>query len=1370
MKRILGLDLGTTSIGWAVVNQAEKDNEQSSIVKMGVRVNPLTTDEKDNFEKGKSITTTADRTLKRGMRRSLQRFKQRREHLITVLKKHQIIDDEATLCEDGNRTTFETYRLRAKAAKSEVSLHDLARVLLMINKKRGYKSNRKAQSQEEDTLIDGMAIARKLYDEHLTPGQFTYNLLQNTKSRKIPSFYRSDLQAEFDAIWQKQSEFYPLVLTDEVKEQLHGRNQRTTAELFRTLCSVPPAEVKDRKTRTLTLYRWRDQAVREKLEIQAVAAALVGINGDIANSSGYLGNISNLSKELYFSKMTVGEYLMSKLDADPHYRLKDRVFYRQDYLNEFETIWETQQKYHPELTDKLKEIVRDTIIFYQRKLKSQKGRVAFCEFESREIVVKGPKGKDKKVLTGLKVCPKSSPLYQEFKIWQLINNVEVYDELGESQKGTPLTDEQRQTLHDALTYKKEIKATEILKLLNLKPAKRYSINYESLQGNLTQCSLLEAYKKVLEWSGRDVEGFDKMTVEQKCHQLNTVFKESLKAKTDFLEFDDQLGEKSEMYKLWHLLYSYESDDSPTGNDRLIKKISLKTGLNEEYAKALADVTFTDDYGSLSAKAIKKILPFLKQGHKYSEACEMAGYRHSKHSLTREENEQRPLAPSLDVLTSGTLRNPIVEKILNQMIHVVNACKKEYGQFDEIHIEMARELKQTRQQREKATSRIASRTKENDAIVTILKGEPFNLSNPTRNDIIRYRLYEELKPLGYKTLYTGTYIPREELFTRKFDIEHIIPQAKLFDDSQNNKTLETRSANLDKGDMTAHDYVISRYGTEALEDYKARVAMIEDRKKRELLLTDEAHIPSGFLNRDLTDSQYIARKAKEILQNITRTVVATTGSITARLREDWQLIDVMKELNWDKYKAVGMTEEIKNKEGHTKRIIHDWTKRNDHRHHALDALTIAFTRPSHIQLINNANANGGKKLSPAAFAIQRKELTKNGTFLPPMPYDQLRKEVLEQMNQILVSIKAKNKVATPSVNRVKTNSGEKRQITLTPRGQMHNETIYGRQFQYETVMESVGAKFDESKIATVARKDYRQALLKRLHEFAGDPKKAFTGKNSLEKNPLYADTAHAVRVPSKVKTVTLVPRFTIRRPITKDLKVEKVVDPHIREILYSRLDEFNRDATKAFSNLDENPIWLNKEKGIAIKRVTITAVNVATPLHDCRDKFGQPVIDEDGNTLPVDFVSTSNNHHVAIFEDANGNLQEHIVSFFEANERVQQGLPIVDKNYNQELGWRFLFTMKRNEYFVFPDEKTGFNPSECDLENPQNAAIISQHLYRVQKLTTKDYVFRHHLETNVQEDNRLKDTTWIRITACNNLKGIVKIRINHLGLVVPVGER
>ena len=106
---------------------------------------------------------------------------------------------------------------------------------------------------------------------------------------------------------------------------------------------------------------------------------------------------------------------------------------------------------------------------------------------------------------------------------------------------------------------------------------------------------------------------------------------------------------------------------------------------------------------------------------------------------------------------------------------------------------------------------------------------------------------------------------------------------------------------------------------------------------------------------LRDSQYIAKKAREILEENVRFVVPTTGSITDRLREDWQLVDVMQELNWDKYDRLGLTEIIEGRDGQRIRRIKDWTKRNDHRHHAMDAIVIAFTTRSHVALLSNESA-------------------------------------------------------------------------------------------------------------------------------------------------------------------------------------------------------------------------------------------------------------------------------------------------------------------------------------------------------------------------------------------------------------------------------
>lgn len=307
----------------------------------------------------------------------MQRYKLRRENLLSVLKENGFITDDSVLCEQGNRTTFETRLLRSKAATEKISLEELARVFIMINKKRGYKSSRKVNSGEEGSLIDGMTVARKLYDEHLTPGQYVYQLLCEGK-KYIPDFYPSDLDAEFEAVWNCQKQFYAEIFTDELREALRGKNEKQTWGI----CSEPlglkgikrNGSAADQRVEN---YRWRTEAISKQMTLEQVAVVLQKINGQIAGTSGYLGTISDRSKELYFNHQTVGQFQMKQLSDNPNTSLKNQVFYRQDYLDEFERIWETQAKYHSQLTADLKHELRDIVIFYQRPLKSQKGLVNY---------------------------------------------------------------------------------------------------------------------------------------------------------------------------------------------------------------------------------------------------------------------------------------------------------------------------------------------------------------------------------------------------------------------------------------------------------------------------------------------------------------------------------------------------------------------------------------------------------------------------------------------------------------------------------------------------------------------------------------------------------------------------------------------------------------------------------------------------------------------------------------------------------------------------------------------------------------------------------------------------------------------------------
>jgi len=1380
MKKILGLDLGTTSIGWAVVNEAENENEKSSIVKLGVRVNPLSVDELTNFEKGKSITTNADRTLKRSMRRNLQRFKLRKENLINILKDHGFITNETVLSENGNFTTFETYKLRAKAATENVTLEQFARILLMINKKRGYKSSRKAKSQDEGQLIDGMEIAKTLYNEKITPGQFVLNILNKGK-KYIPDFYRSDLQTEFDKIFDKQLTFHPEYLSIELKEELRGKKRDAVWAICAKTFKEKGFELVGIKRQGNTTeqkkenYTWRVKGLTEKLDLEQLVIVLQQINIQLNSSSGYLGSISDRSKELYFDKKTVGQYLMAQLAQDPNCSLKNQVFYRQDYLDEFNTIWETQATFHKELTPKLKEEIRDIIIFYQRRLKSQKGLIGFCEFESRQIEV-SIEGQKKIKTVGLKVCPKSSPQFQEFKIWQILNNIEITEKSNHAKR--TLEHEEKEILFTELSIKDRLSKDDALKILFPKSNKLFELNYKDIEGNRTQASLFKAYQQIIGLSGHGEYDFSKMKRDDIFEIVKGVFK-GFGYNTDILKFDSSIEgnafEKQAVFQLWHLLYSFEGDDSNTGNEKLIAKISELYGFEKEYASIIANVTFQDDYGSLSSKAIRKILPYLKDGNEFSLACGYAGYKHSKSSLTKEEMDNKVLKDKLTILTKNSLRNPVVEKILNQMINVVNSAIETYGKPDEIRIELARELKKSAKEREDLTKSINESTLEHEKYRSTLQNE-FGISHVSRNDIIRYKLYLELEHTGYKTLYSNTYISKEKLFSKEFDIEHIIPQSRLFDDSFSNKTLESRSINIEKGNDTAYDYILKKDGNIGIETYLKNIDDLYangkiKRAKYNKLRMKGVDIPDGFIDRDIRDTQYIAKKAKTLLEEIVKEVISTSGQITDRLREDWQLIDVMQELNWDKYNKIpGQTEIIENRDGHKIKKIKDWTKRNDHRHHAIDALTIAFTKRSHIQYLNNLNARSDK--AGSIYGIETKELERDSKgklkFKAPFSINDFRAEAKKHLENTLISIKAKNKVATININTTKKKDGVNKKKQLTPRGQLHLETVFGSNQQYETKLEKVGSNFTEEQIGKIARKIYRDALLKRLHECDNDPKKAFTGKNSIDKNPIWLDETKQYSVPEKVETVSMVTIYTIRKEITPDLKIGKVVDIGIRKILETRLKEYNNDSKKAFSNLNENPIWLNKEKGISIKRVTITGISNAEALHEKKDKFGNLILDKNGNAQPVDFVNTGNNHHVAIYRDDKGNLQENVITFFEATTRINMGYPIIDKEYKASEGWQFLFSMKQNEYFVFPNEKTGFNPNEVDLLNPDNYYLISPNLFRVQKFTVKDYFFRHHLETNVENNNTLKDITWLRL-GINGIQNICKVRINHIGQIVSVGE-
>lgn len=1409
MKKILGLDIGTTSIGWAYVHEAEHTKEQSNIIELGVRVNPLTVDEQKEFTEGKACTTNTSRRLKRSMRRNLQRYKLRRQQLIKLLLESDIIQPSTILHEQGKGTTFETLRLRALAANERIELEQLARVFLSINRKRGYRSSRKVNNGQDGQFVDGIKLARELYEQGLTPGQWLYQRLKEHGLKTKVDFYRSDLEEELRRIWQNQRVYYPEVLTDELFEKIQGKGNNDTNKILYEYSKVEATKNEGKKEeKQHRALRWRAESVTQQLTLGELWSVVSDINKAISISSGYLGAISDRNKQLALRGLTVGQYLYAQLQENRHNSLRNQVFYRKDYLDEFNRIWETQAKFHPQLTDDLKTELRDVVIFYQRKLKSQKRLINFCELESTEREVhhtnkydKDPVVTYKTKYVGPRVAPRSSPLFQEFKIWQNLANVIIRPQGSLKRKPSEedniynLSFEQKQQLFEELNVKGNLSAKQALNILKL-ASKDWELNYDVLEGNSTNASLYKVYLQIAEREGCDLEKslnlksekWEMKDIDKPAKDIINLIKkhfEMLGIKSDLLTFDASLEGKAfsqqSSYALWHLLYSYEEDDSPSGNDTLYRLLIKKYGFTREHCLLLGSVSFVQDYGNLSSKALRKLLPYMPE-HTYSEACSLAGYRHSKSSLTYEELQSRPLLDKLELLPKGSLRQPVVEKILNQLINLVNALVNKYSsydeagnvierfRFDEIRIELARELKSNAKDRATTHKEIGQNERRNKQITEILRSE-FGIMNPSRNDIIRYRLYQELSHHGYKDLYSNTEITREVLFSSEIDIEHIIPKSIFYDDSFSNKTLAYKKDNLKKSNRTAFDYMVQESNKD-LEHYKARIKELQDKghiskAKAAKLLKSQSDLGDGFTDRDLRTTQYINRKAHEILFGITRSVVATSGKVTARLRQDWGLTNIMKELNLDKYRSLGLTESLERRSGESVEVIKDWTKRNDHRHHAMDALTVAFTKRTHIQYLNTVHAKATEDSECTEELLEeyldkdgKVKFSKSGTKrdIFRLPMSNFRTEAKRHLERILISHKAKNKVVTRNRNKIQ--GHEDVQICLTPRGQLHEETIYGKKKRLEQSPRLLGKKFTLKQVELIANPQIKQVVKDHIAQYP-NIEKALDSK-TLKKDPILykGDILSEVFCYEEV--------YTIRKPIDSSLKIENVLDKAIQEILYKRLKEYGGDSKKAFSNLEENPIWLNEEQGICIKRVTVKAYyQNLEALRTKRTLEGELQLNESGHTIPIDYIQTGNNHHIAIYRDADGKLHEHIVPFMEAVTRASNGLSIIDKYLNKDLGWEFLFTLKGNEIFVFPNPRTGFDPHEINLLDPQNKALISPNLYRVQRISSRDYWFRHHLETTV--NSKVENLTFKRISTLHTLKDCIKVRLNHLGDIVHVGE-
>ena len=812
-----------------------------------------------------------------------------------------------------------------------------------------------------------------------------------------------------------------------------------------------------------------------------------------------------------------------------------------------------------------------------------------------------------------------------------------------------------------------------------------------------------------------------------------------------------------LYMLWHTLYSIND------KDELFKVLSEKFGIDDlEILNNLYALDFVKaGYAKKSSKFIRKLIPLLRKGYQYSDACAALDVNHSN-SLTKEENDNRHLQSRLSPILKGELRQPVVEKILNQTINVVNAIIDEYGEIDEVRIELARELKRDKEGREKMAQNMSKLERENKQLAEEIAG--LNIL-PTRRRIQKLKM---LKETGNRCMYCNSPItPYRFIEGHGYDIEHIIPRSRLFDDSFNNKVCACRDCNAAKGAMTAYDFMKGRteqefnsYIDRVDELYKANKI---SRTKRDRLMTSGAEIPEDFIERDLRETQYITKKAMEIMRSAIRNVYASSGMVTDFFKHAWGYDTILHDINLPRYEAADLTEDVEYEshgQTHIAHRIKDWSKRKDHRHHALDALVVALTRQGYIQRLNTLNGKGQSNQSEEWLGLDK--------WASQRPHI-LRSRVIDALESVAVSFKSGKKLTTPGKRYIRKNG--KRVCVQTgitvPRAPLHKETVYGR------IRVSDGEKklkFALENLNRIVNPTLRNQIEVRLKHFDGD--KARTLKD-LKKNPLtfngkIVETVECFREERVV-------RYSIESITFNDVRY--IVDSHIRQLVEERYAEVGNNDKEFQKSLAERPLCSDKEGNHSIRTIRLFAkLKMPTLAGVRRNESGEI----------IGYAQKRNNHHVAFYRNSDGKIVESVVSFWDCVKRKNAGLPIIIKDTAKawdtllslgdnidaeelaatmpEPGSEFLMSLQRNEMVLLGMSDDEYN----DAVASNDIRTFNRHLYRVWKLGVGDYCFKFQTSTTAANDEGGKELKQsYRLSSVTALRSLHprKVKVSLLGKII-----
>lgn len=680
------------------------------------------------------------------------------------------------------------------------------------------------------------------------------------------------------------------------------RRQRRLANLLHDLDLLPEGMAERAAARDLDPLELRAEALDRTLTPHELGRALLafadrrGFRSNRKTDKGDDGAIRRDTGELrrrigQSGARTLGEYLWRRRRQGKTIRARlgnglypDRAMVEA----ELRAIRAAQAPHHPDVAESAWDKIIEALL-YQRDMRPvERGRCTLLPEEERAY--------------------KAYPLFQHFRIWQEVLNVEV---APPGEKMRPLSDAEREGLvNDLLRIpgRKEQDFDKIAAKIGLPEGARINLRTRARQGikGDQTAALLRASKRF----GR--KGWERLSLEQQQTIVERVIEDS----------------DAERLEAW-----------------LRDEFSLSPAAAEAVASCNNAREWPKGTANLSAAAIERLLPHMRAGKRYHEAVTAAGFEsHSDlgHEVTHDrlpyygEVLWRQVAgskakPRSEVERYGRIANPTVHIALGQMRRLFNEIVEHYGKPHQVVIELARDLKQTDEERQAYQEQQGRNRERNERLREA--AETAGYPDPSPGDMRKLRLWEEQGPVGARLCpFTGEPLSIGRVLSAETEIEHILPFSRTLDDSMNNTVVAMRSANREKGNRTpAEAWSGPRY-----EEILARTRNLLPPSKQwrfEEYAMERWTRDRDFLDRQLNETRHLSRAIREYLEVAVprKHIWVTPGRLTSRLRHAWGLNTILSDT--------------------------PWKNREDHRHHLIDAAVIGMTSHSRLQQIATASGRG-----------------------------------------------------------------------------------------------------------------------------------------------------------------------------------------------------------------------------------------------------------------------------------------------------------------------------------------------------------------------------------------------------------------------------